>query len=188
MKLLERIAAFGAGLTAWLAGAVMLLMMLQITLDVVCKYLFNWPIPMTLETVATYYMVALVFLPLGQVTRKEDHLEVELFTQNLGPRALGWVKLFGCLIGLAYVGILLNEAIDEALKMTRRGEVWETATMDLQVWPTRWFLPVGCALMLLWLFLHAVDSVSVALTGKHVLAETDPHGPISDPDHITLAD
>ena len=74
MKLLERIAAFGAGLTAWLAGAVMLLMMLQITLDVVCKYLFNWPIPMTLETVATYYMVALVFLPLGQVTRKEDHL------------------------------------------------------------------------------------------------------------------
>ena len=70
------------------------------------------------------------------------------------------MKLFGCLIGLAYVGILLNEAIDEALKMTRRGEVWETATMDLQVWPTRWFLPVGCALMLLWLFLHAVDSVA----------------------------
>ncbi|SFJ16304.1 TRAP transporter small permease [Albimonas pacifica] len=188
MKLLERIAAFGAGLTAWLAGAVMLLMMLQITLDVVCKYLFNWPIPMTLETVATYYMVALVFLPLGQVTRKEDHLEVELFTQNLGPRALGWVKLFGCLIGLAYVGILCNEAIDEALKMTRRGEVWETATMDLQVWPTRWFLPVGGVLMLLWLFLHAVDSVAVALTGRHVLSETDPHGPISDPDHITLAD
>ncbi|MDF2234998.1 TRAP transporter small permease [Albimonas sp. CAU 1670] len=188
MKILERIAAFGAGLTAWLAGAVMLLMMLQITLDVLFKYLLNWPIPMTLETVATYYMVALVFLPLGQVTRKEEHLEVELFTQNLGPRALAWVKLFGCLIGLAYVGILFGEAIDEAMKMTRRGEVWETATMDLQVWPTRWFLPVGCGLMLFWLALHAIDSIYMALTGKHALMEHEHGGPASDPDHITLAD
>lgn len=188
MRMLEKAAAVGAGAAAWLAGAVMLLMMVQITLDVLCKYLLNWPIPMTLETVATYYMVALVFLPLGQVTRKEDHLEVELFTHNLGPRALAWVKLFGCLVGLAYVGILFDEAIASALKMTRRGEVWETATMDLPVWPTRWILPVGCGLMLVWLFLQAIDSIAVGLGRAHVLREPEHSGPTGDPDHIKIAD
>ena len=83
---------------------------------------------------------------------------------------------------------LFDEAIDEAMKMTRRGEVWETATMDLQVWPTRWFLPVGCGLMLFWLALHAIDSICMGLTGKHALKEHEHAGPASDPDHITLAD
>ena len=38
------------------------LMMVQVTLDVLCKYLFNYPIPLTLEAVASFYMVALIFL------------------------------------------------------------------------------------------------------------------------------
>ena len=171
MNVLEKFGRAAAGFSAWLAGAVMLLMMVQITLDVVLKYALNWPVPMTLETVATYYMVALVFLPLGQVTRRQAHLEVELVTQHLAPRALAWFKLLGCVIGGVYVGILLLETIDEAIKMTNRGEVWETATMDLEVWPTRWFLPVGVGLMLFWLILHGVNHLYFALTGRELLSD-----------------
>jgi TRAP-type C4-dicarboxylate transport system permease small subunit len=171
MRVIERLAGGLAAASAWIAGAIMLLMMVQISLDVLLKHFLNWPIPMTLETVAAYYMVALVFLPLGQVTRREEHLEVELFTQNLRPRVLALFKLFGCVIGIAYVGILLSEGIAEAVKMTERGEVWETATVDLEVWPSRWFLPVGGALMLVWLVLQAINHLVFALTDRALLAE-----------------
>ncbi|MFO7856300.1 MAG: TRAP transporter small permease [Paracoccaceae bacterium] len=170
MRFVERLAGGLAAASAWIAGAIMLAMMVQISLDVLLKHFLNQPIPMTLETVAAYYMVALVFLPLGQVTRREEHLEVELFTQNLAPRRLALFKLFGCLLGIAYVGVLLGEGTAEAIKMTERGEVWETATVDLQVWPARWFLPVGGGLMLVWLALHAVDHLAFALTGRPLIA------------------
>jgi TRAP-type C4-dicarboxylate transport system permease small subunit len=171
MRVIERFAGGLAAASAWIAGAIMLLMMIQISLDVLLKHFLNWPIPMTLETVAAYYMVALVFLPLGQVTRREEHLEVELFTQNLRPRALAAVKLFGCVIGIVYVAILLSEGVAEAVKMTGRGEVWETATVDLEVWPARWFLPVGGALMLLWLVLQGLNHLVFALAGRALIAD-----------------
>ena len=158
----------------------MVMMMAQVSLDVALKYLLNWPIPMTLETVSAYYMAALVFLPLGLATRDEDHLEVELFTAKLAPRPLAWVKLFGCVFGAVYVGIILSETVAEAIEMTSRGEVWETATVDLPVWPARWFLPVGAALMLVWLVLQAIDHVMFAATGRRWLTPRTPHDSTAD--------
>lgn len=180
MRLIEKTASAAALLAAWIAGAVMLLMMAQVSLDVALKYLLNWPIPMTLETVSAYYMAALVFLPLGLATRDEDHLEVELFTAKMAPRQLAWVKLFGCVLGAVYVGIILSETVAEAMEMTGRGEVWETATADLPVWPARWFLPVGAALMLVWLLLQAIDHLTFGATGRRWLKPHAPHDPARD--------
>lgn len=156
----------------------MMLMMLQVTLDVLLKHFFNAPVPMTLEMVASYYMVALIFLPLGDVTRRTEHLEVELFTQKLPARILAWFKLFGCVFGLAYVAVMFNQGVDKALKATTRGEVWETATLDLQVWPARWLLPIGCALMFVWLLLQAIDHLVHATSGRRVITPSTGHAAI----------
>ena len=45
-------------------GILMVLMMLQITLSVLGRYLISQPIPGTLEVVSSYYMVGVVFFPL----------------------------------------------------------------------------------------------------------------------------
>ncbi len=180
MRLIEKTASAAALVSAWVAGAVLLLMMAQVSLDVALKYLLNWPIPMTLETVSAYYMAALVFLPLGLATRDGDHLEVELFTAKLAPRPLAWVKLFGCIFGMIYVGIIVSETVAEAAEMTGRGEVWETATVDLPAWPARWFLPVGAALMWVWLALQAIDHLTFAAKGRRWLTPRAPHDPATD--------
>lgn len=180
MRWIESIARVIAGGVGWLGGAVMLLMMLQVSMDVICKYFLNWPIPATLETVSGYYMVALVFLPLGLVTRDEDHLEVELFTQGLRPRPLAAVKLLGCLIGIVYVAIMGYRGGEEAIHMTRIGEVWETATWNMRIWPARWLFPLGCGLMLVWLVLHAIDNAVFAAAGRRVLTVRRGHAPTEE--------
>ncbi|MGD9863757.1 MAG: TRAP transporter small permease [Pseudodonghicola sp.] len=169
MKLVETTAGWLARTVAALAAILMISMMVLISMDVLMKYLLNTPIPMTLELVAAYFMPAIVFLPLGVITQGEHHLEVELFTQRLKPRALAWVKLFGILVGIIFFAFLLNESLDQAIRMTRRGEYWETATALLPTWIARWFLPLSCVLTLLWLVLHGMNMAVFGLTGKSIL-------------------
>ena len=51
-----------------LAGIIIMVMMIHISADVAAKYLLNDPIDGTLEIVAAYYMVVIVFFPLAYVT------------------------------------------------------------------------------------------------------------------------
>ena len=66
------------------------LMMFHITFDVFGKYLFNAPLPATLEIVSHYYMVVVVFLPLAMVEKRDAHISVEVLTQNFSDR---WQKV-----------------------------------------------------------------------------------------------
>lgn len=177
MQKVERFAIWLVRIPAWFAATTMLLMMLFVSLDVMMKYLFGYPLPMTLEIVAAYMMPALVFLPMGLVTQTESHLEVELFTQALRPRALAWVRLVGILVGFGLFYVLLVENVEEAIKMTERGEYWDTATMQLPIWLARWFLPIGCVLTLIWLFLHGLNQIAFGLTGRYLLPGSDSLNP-----------
>ncbi|MEW5423808.1 TRAP transporter small permease subunit [Amorphus sp. 3PC139-8] len=150
-------------------------MMVQVSLDVICKYLFGFPIPLTLEAVSHFYMVALIFLPLGLVTRKRGHVGVELFTQRLSPTKRALFDAFGDLLGIAYLALLLWFTTAEAAHQTRIGETWETAFGYIEVWPARWLVPAGCVFMLLWLMLLSVDDLTFGITGRRLLpnANTD---------------
>ncbi|WP_187326887.1 TRAP transporter small permease [Martelella lutilitoris] len=172
MQILFKLFSRLSGFSGFLAGAVMFTMMIQISLDVLLKYCCSMPIPGTLVMVSSYYMAALIFLPLGIVTRDENHLEVELFTQGLGPRKLAFFKAVGCLIGLGYVGIMLVKGFDEAVYKTQIREIWETATRHMDVWPARWFFPLGCLLMEVFLLLHLVRHIAFSFFGIRLLPET----------------
>lgn len=160
-----------SNLSSFLAGLVIFAMMIQISLDVMLKYCCSMPIQGTLVMVSSYYMAALIFLPLGIVTRDESHLEVELFTQKLGPRKLAFFKALGCLVGLVYVGIMLMQGIEEAIHKTQIREIWETATRHMDVWPARWFFPIGCFLMEVLLLLHLINYLAFALWEKTLLPQ-----------------
>lgn len=172
MQRFERMANWLSTASALVGGAAMVLMMVQVSLDVILKHLFNHPIPTTLEMVSSYYMVAVVYLPLGIVTRDHGHIEVELFTQHLRERSLALVKAFAGLIGIGYLVILVERSTNEAIHMTAIREAWETAIWNIQVWPSRWLVPIGCGLMLIYVTIHVIDNLALFLRGKRLLAET----------------
>lgn len=171
LRAIESVASRASGLFALIGGIILVLMMLQVSLDVTSKYLLHKPIPSTLEIVSAYYMVALVFLPLGAVTRDHEHLEVELFTQHLSPRPLAFFKFLGCVIGAVYSFYLLKEGFEEALHKTAIGEVWETATFDIPVWGARWFYPIGAFMTCLYLALYAIDNFYFMMRGEALLPD-----------------
>ncbi|QIE54385.1 TRAP transporter small permease [Pikeienuella piscinae] len=144
-------------------------MMVQVSLDVISKYLFNYPIPLTLEAVASFHMVALIFLPLGLVTRERGHVGVDLFTRNLSERRLAVFDGCAGLLGVAYAAVLIWFTTSEALHKTRIGETWETAFGYVEVWPARWLVPAGCVAMALWFALLLIDDLRFAATGERSL-------------------
>ena len=158
-------------------GIAMFLMMVQVGADVTLKYLFNKPVRYTLEMVSSYYMVAVVFLPLGLVTMEKAHVVVELFTQGLKPRALALVNALASILALVYACLLTWRSYLVAVKKTKVRESWEAATLDIQVWPSRWFLTIGCALMALYLVVLIVEYLDTALNGPDGDDGEDETGP-----------
>lgn len=138
------------------------LMMVQVTLDVLCKYLFNYPIPLTLEAVASFYMVALIFLPLGLVTRERGHVGVDLFTRTMSDRKKAALDAFANLMGAGYAALLLWFTVEEAIHKTRIGDTWETSFGYVQVWPARWLVPLGCLSMLAWFIILTLEDIRTA--------------------------
>jgi TRAP-type C4-dicarboxylate transport system permease small subunit len=141
----------------WLACFFGFLMMMHVTVDVAAKYLFNSPLEGTIEIVSGYYMVAVAFLPLAYISRTEGHIFVELFTRGLSRGAL--LRLDGAvnILTFLYMSLLTWQTGAMAIEQTVDGELWETATGLLMIWPSRWMLPVGSAVMTLYLLLRIVE-------------------------------
>ena len=161
-----------------LGGIALVLMMLHVNLDVFGRFLLNSPVPGTLEIVSNYYMVAVVFLPLALVERQNAHISVELLSQHLprGPRLL--------LIGLASVAAAVYFAAFtwqtwlDALAKYRIGEYIRGQILIVN-WPSRFLLPVGCALITLllvwkaWRLFRGDESV---LEKPHGIVATETEG------------
>ena len=131
----------------YIACAITILMMFHIVADVLMKYCFNSPLDGTIETVAGYYMVAVVFLPFAYVCYTEGQIIVELYTRGLTPRNQ---LLLDGLLGIGtfvYMAIFTWKTIEEAIFRTAQLEIWETGTTEIPIWPSRWTIALGCGVM-----------------------------------------
>lgn len=156
-------------LLALIAGAILILMMLHITAEVACRYLFALPFHDTIEIVSTYYIVAIVFLPLALVERLNAHIVVELVTQRLPRRPQ---ELLIACVGLAsagYFGAFAWRTWQDAVQKYAVGEV-TLGTTAITVWPTRFYLPIGCGLITLLLI---YKSIRLFMDDTSVLAKAD---------------
>lgn len=139
-------------------------MMLQVTADAFLRTFFHWSVPGTEEIVSAYYMVAVAFLPLAYVQRERGHVMIELFTMRLSPRTNAFLDsaVFTiCGIGLA---IFTYASVLKAVAMTEESEIL-IGTVDVTVWPSRWFVPAGCGAMALYMWLQALQEFTWALRG-----------------------
>lgn len=141
-----------------------LLMMFQITLEVMLRTLFKDTIPGTEEIVSTYYMIGCAFLPLAWVQRERGHVIVELFTIWLSPRAAAALDGVVTLICAAGIAIFFFAGVEKAVAMTAQGEIL-IAMIDVVVWPSRWLLPAGLGTMLIYMLVHAVGDLTWAARG-----------------------
>jgi TRAP-type C4-dicarboxylate transport system permease small subunit len=139
------------------ACCIAVLMMLHVVLDVFSKYLLNSPINGTIEIVAGYYMVAIVFFPLAYVARREGHILVELFTRRMRP---GRIRRLDAVIGIftfGYMALFTWMTMVEALHRTAQLEIWEIGTFNIPIWPSRWLITIGCGMMAAYVLYRLAD-------------------------------
>lgn len=137
-----RVARWGAWALVAAAALNLAAMMIQVTVDVATKYLFNAPIPGTAEIVAYYYMVAAVFLPLPLVELRNKAISVDLFW-NLFPGALQRVTLaLAYALQVAFFTILAIQTGADAMDAWASGALVE-GIIPVLTWPGRFFLPVS---------------------------------------------
>ncbi len=140
-----------------LSSVFLVLMMIHVGADIVCKLTLNAPITGTLETVSYYYMVSLVFLALPYVEMRSEHVSVDLFFQKFPKRLQIIVYVTGTLLAATYYAVFAYTTYLDALKATLQLET-VMANFLFYVWPSRWALPIGSAALVLMLLLNAFRS------------------------------
>ena len=136
-------------LTMVVGAAVVALMMLHITLDVVAKYVFRLPMPGTITVVSNYYMIIVAFLPLAFTERRNGHISVEVLTTHFPGRAQRILNLLVMLASACVFAALGWQALVEAGRAHAVGSFEIEQGQKLLIWPARYLLPVGCWLMTL---------------------------------------
>src|SRR5690606_30864777 len=83
-----------------LASVITILMMLNVSADVIGRTLFNKPVHATLEIVESIYMVCICFLPMAMVQHDREHLLIELFVRDADGPVGRFATLIANLIAL----------------------------------------------------------------------------------------
>lgn len=144
----NRILDQASNLLGFVAGCAVILMMLHINLDVAMRYIFSAPFANTIEIVSTYYIVAVVFLPLALVERLNANIVVELLAQHLPQRKAELLIAVVAIATAAYFGALAWSTGIDAYEKYEVGEI-ALGNSQITVWPTRFYLPIGCGLLVL---------------------------------------
>ena len=167
--MIKRLMDGASNLFALIAGAAVILMMLHINLDVAMRYIFSAPFPNTIEIVSSYYIVAIVFLPLALVERLNANIVVEILAQYLPKRSAEILIAIVAMVSAAYFGCLTWTTGADAFEKYQVGEV-ALGNSQITIWPTRFYLPIGCGFLVLMLLYKAWR---LFVGDNSVLAEAD---------------
>ncbi|MBF9033244.1 TRAP transporter small permease subunit [Rhodobacterales bacterium HKCCE2091] len=153
-----------------IAGLAVVAMLLHVVLDVVMREV-HVPFSGTLEIVSYWYMVALVFLAIPAAQARGEHIQVELFTAAMTPRARAVIDVAVLILSAALLVVFTWVATEEALRQTARQAVVEAGTGTIVVWPTRWLVPVSMGTTCLICLVQAFCLVRALATGEGMRTE-----------------
>lgn len=167
---LDRLCSRIAQVLLWVVGALILLMMVNVTADVLGRVLFHSPLYGTSEMVGNYYMIGLVFLTIPTLELRNQQIFVDLF-YNMMARRWRRVALILCFaLQIAFYAGLGYQSLIDAIEAMAKREVVEGYYRTI-VWPGRYLLAVG---FLMALVISALRLVQTIAGDPRITALIDP--------------
>lgn len=133
------------------------------TADVVGTQMLGMPVAGARELTEST-MVLIVFGALTYAQIKRSHIRVEIVYLAVGARAKAAMDVLASICALIFFGLLLWQGYDEAVFSTRIGEA-TVGIIRFPLYPARWILVAGTALMLLRLALDLVLDIDRFIKG-----------------------
>ena len=143
--------------------------------DVVGTEFFDWPVPGTLEFTEST-MVLVVFGALAYAQGRRAHIRVELLYSHAGPRAQSFMEAVTHIVAFVFFALVAWQGLGELLYSWELKEA-TMGTVRFPLYPARFFLLLGVALLLVRLALDVVADVGRLRRGEappaRVAATTD---------------
>ena len=149
----------------WIGLIIGAVMMFHVSADVTAR-LFYKPFIGTNEIVSGYYMILIVYLPWAYIARADNHIVADIFARAIPAPVMWWIEIGIKLLTIVYLGVLAWQTFGRAIQQTRAGEAMQVSVGYLPVWPSRWALPAGAGLMLIYLLLRVIADVAGRAKGS----------------------
>ena len=147
MKSIRKVIRVLTGAVGFMGAALVILLVLHVSADVILRNVFSYPIAGTIEVVSMVYMIGICFLPLALADERDAHISVEVLTELVPSGIVRWLIIAGTALGIIVMGFLCWRTWLEALVQYRKGAVMIVAGRDpIMTWPSYFLLPLGFGL------------------------------------------
>lgn len=163
-RVLERASHF----FALISGLVVVVMMVMITVDAIGRK-FGYPVPGGLE-LSEAMMALVIYLALMGVQYHRENVFISIATEPASERTKAVLDAIGSLLGLGLFAVFAWYSWLKALDAYELGE-FRVATVDVPIWPFRFAVPIGLALLCVQLAVSAIQDLRGARPkrGEHLL-------------------
>lgn len=153
-----------SSLLLWIAGLGIVIMLVLVTADVISRMLFNVAIPGTDTIVASYLMVATVFLPLAMIELLDENIAVDILRDRVPDFMKDIFDIIAHLLAAGFYLILAWIYYEVAVEAFERKE-FVTGTWDVPIWPARIFMPAGLFIAVLAAVMKLFLAFQALITG-----------------------
>jgi len=129
----------------WIAAAMLILMMLLTTGDVVLRF-FRRPIPGTYEMIGLIGS-AVIACALGYTSLTKGHIAVDLAVRKVSMKKQMVIEAVNALIASVLFAVTAWQGVLYGITLVRTGEV--SLTIKIPIFPFAFSLAAGCALLCL---------------------------------------
>ncbi len=130
-----------------MASAVLAIMMLHISADVVARAFLSQSIGPTVEIVTGYYMPVVAAMCWGAVALSDGHIFVEVFSKGFSPKVNRFLDRIVFAVSLVATVVFLQQTAIKAYEAMLAGDTRYTSIGYLAVWPARWVFPAGAFIL-----------------------------------------
>ena len=131
--------------SAYLAGAIIVLMTLGVNYEVMMRYFFRLT-PAWVTDYSEFALVYLTILAAAWVLAKEGHVKIELITNALSQKTQRLMNIITSAFGVLLCGVFFWYSLQVTLSAFRLNQVFIHATATPQ-WPIWMALPIGSLLL-----------------------------------------
>ena len=130
---------------ALISATFVLVLMILVTADIIGRYVFDKPVPMTYE-VGSFLMVFIVFLGIGYTQRMKAHIRVEFLTMRLPPRIRAGLDLLALTLGIVLYVAIFYQGMKWSYTSFQVGD-YVAGLVNLPRWPSQFAIPLGALLL-----------------------------------------
>ena len=153
----DRIVAALVRLCGALSALLLLVILAQISVAVVRRYLLDKPLQWNDEMVG-YLLVAAVMLGAAEALRRGDHIAIDLLHDRAGPRARRWLAAFSSLSVIAFA-IVVGVSIWDSIAFAYGFGSYSVGYIEIQTWIPQVPVLIGCVLLALMALVRLIQAV-----------------------------